>query len=647
MPTQKEPWRAIPARRPWRIEHPGLRIVLTCHTAVSFENLIVCKIRPTMFVVTRSIFRELRRREVFRTAALYVVAAWILIQVAGEAQEAFELPAKALRYLWIAALMGFPLALIFGWYYDITRKGILHTPPADADQNADLSLTSTDYLIFSALGLVIIFIAYPFIGEVVKPASDQSETVLVGNPPTNSIAVMPFVNTSKHDGDEYFSDGFTEELIGSLAKVRGLHVTARTSAFAFKGQDQDIRTIGQRLNVRNILEGSVRREESRVRISVQLIDVESGFNIWSESFDSELGSVLGVQQSIARSIVDALRIKLAPDTEDYFGKALTVNSDAYDLYLRGRYHWARFNQGGLQQSIDAFQRAVVADPNFAPPHAGLATAYSFMGYFGLMETGEAYALSFREANSALALDAESSEALIARGMAWLTYEWDWNKARDDLTRALEISPNFSQAYWALSLYESAVDSSAGLDTALRALSLDPLSLPVTHNVAMRYFGLQRLEEATNIAERMIELDPDFAPAHWVMGLLHMSDGRYDAAIEELALSVELSGGLPSTLAALAYAYAKSGNTSQSLELLEQLRSTGGPSPRGHVPALQIAYVYEGLGRTEDALDWLDQAFERHDPWLVHLNSFPRFESLREEERFQDLLRRLNLPQSSE
>jgi TolB-like protein/tetratricopeptide (TPR) repeat protein len=584
---------------------------------------------------------------VFRTAALYIVAAWIVIQVAGEAQDAFGLETVVLRYLWIAALAGFPFALVFGWYYDITREGVVHTPSADADTNADLSLTRTDYLIFSALVLVIIIIAYPFFRAVVEPAADRPETRLVSESPTNSIAVMPFVNTSKHDDDEYFSDGLTEELIGSLAKVRGLHVTARTSAFAFKGQDRDIRSIGQQLNVRNILDGSVRRENNRVRIAVQLINVESGFNIWSESFDSELGSVLGVQQSIARSIVDALRIQLAPDTEEYFDKALTVNPDAFDLYLRGRYHWARFSEGGFRQSIDAFQRAIVADPDFAPPHAGLATVYSFMGYFGLMEPGDAYALSFREANTALALDSQSSEALIARGMAWLTYKWDWDHARDDLTRALELSPNFSQAHWALSLYESVVDPSAGLDAALKALSLDPLSLPITNAVAMRYFSLGKLGEAEKTAERMIDLDPDFAPAHWVMGLVHMFNGRYDAAIEELTRSVELSGGVPSTLAALAYANAKSGNTSKALELLEQLKSLGELSQQGHVPALQIAYVYEGLGRTEDALDWLDRAFELRDGWLVHLNGFPRFESLREEERFQGLLRRMNLPKGSE
>ena len=274
-----------------------------------------------MIVVMKSVFKELRRRQVFGTAAVYVVAAWVIIQVAGEAKEAFGLQSVALRYLWIAAVTGFPAALIFGWYYDITRQGIVHTPSAHADTNADLSLNRTDYLIFSTFVLFVIVVAYPFLREIIEPAAHQSESELVSDAPTNSIAVLPFSNTSGTD-DEYFSDGLTEELIGSLARVKGLHVTARTSSFAFKGEDQDIRIIGQRLNIRNVLEGSVRRENSRIRITAQLVSVESGFDIWSESFDSELESVLDVQESIARSIVSALRIQLAPEIEEQFGKRL-------------------------------------------------------------------------------------------------------------------------------------------------------------------------------------------------------------------------------------------------------------------------------------------------------------------------------------
>ena len=315
------------------------------------------------------------------------------------------------------------------------------------------------------------------------------------------------------------------------------------------------------------------------------------------------------------------------------------------MYLKGRYHWAHFNESGFQRSIDAFQKAIVADPSYAPPHAGLSTVYSFMGYFGFMLSGDAYALSFREANSALALDPDSSEALIARGMAWLLHEWDLENARDDLTRALELSPNYSQAHWALSLYQDVVDPLGALDSALQALSLDPLSLPVMNAVAFKYLSMRRFDEAIQMDEEMLELDPNFAAAHWNLGLIHMLHQRFDEAIEELTQSVELSGEMPSTLSALAYAYAKSGDTRQALEILDKLKRLRESSQRGHSPAFQIAYVYEGLGRTEDALDWLDQAFEERDGWLLYLNAFPRFESLRSEERFQDLLRRMNLPES--
>jgi adenylate cyclase len=593
----------------------------------------------------RSLFKELRRRQVFGTVALYVVAAWVIIQVAGEVQDAFGFQRMALRFLWIAALAGFPAALIFGWYYDITGQGIVHTPPADADTHADQSLTRTDYLIFSAFILVVIVTAYPFVSKIQTDAH-QPETSLFSEAPANSIAVLPFVNMSQVD-DEYFSDGLTEELIGSLAKVKGLHVTARTSAFAFKGENRDIRIIGQRLNVKNVLEGSVRREKNRVRITAYLINVESGFRIWSDSYDDELESMLGLQESIARSIVRALRIQLAPEIEKQFRTQVVVNPEAYDLYLKGRYYWAHLSESGFQQSIDAFQKATMADSGYAPPHAGLATVYSFLGYFGFMPPREAFALSVVEANNALALDPNSSEALIARGMARFVYEWNWNSARDDLTRALELSPNYSQAHWAMSQYQAAVNPSAAFDSAQRALSLDPLSLPIMSAVAFNYFSRGMFEEAIEMDKEMLALDPGFAAAHFNLGLVHMFNQRFEAAIGEFTVSVELSGEMPSMLGALAYTYAKSGDVPQALIILEKLKSLREQSPHGYSPAFQIAYVYEGLGRTEDALDWLDKAFEERDGWLVYLNVFPKFESLRSEERFQDMLRRLNLPESGQ
>lgn len=396
-----------------------------------------------------------------------------------------------------------------------------------------------------------------------------------------SIAVLPFVNMSPNTEDEYFSDGLTEELIGALAKVRNLHVTARTSAFAFKGTDRDIRNIGQQLNVRTVLEGSVRRDQDRIRITAQLINVEDGFHLWSESYDHKLENVLSLQESIARAIVGALRIQLTPDMDKQFSTGAPINPKAYDLYLKGRYHWAHINEGGFRQSIEAFRKAVAIDPGYAPPHAGLATAYSFMGYLGIMPPRQAFPLSVSEANAALV-----------------------------------------------------------------ALSLDPLSLPIMNSVAFKYLVRGIYNEAEQMDEEIIALDPDFIAAHWNLGIIQLMHGRFEIAVNKFAYAVEHSGRMPPTLAMLAYAYAKSGDETNSLAILEELMGLRENPDRGYAPAFLIAYIYEGLGRTGAALDWLEHAVEERDGWLIYLNSFPRFESLRGEPRFKDILQRLQQPESS-
>lgn len=582
-----------------------------------------------------------------RVAIAYLAGAWLLIQVVETLFPIYGLSATAIRVIVTLLAIGFPLALIVAWLYEITPEGIkLDKDVPGPVKIAPHSGSKLDRVIILLLVLALGYFAFDkFVLAPDRRNATEIESVsrTEAAVPDKSIAVLPFVNMSGSLEDEYFSDGLTEELIGALAQVNGLHVSARTSAFAFKGENHDIRIIGQRLNVKNVLEGSVRREGNRIRITAQLISVADGFHIWSESFDSELESMLILQETIARAIVGALRIQLAPEIDKQLRAKGTVDPEAYELNLKGRFHWAQFSENSFQQSIDAFQKSIMIDPAYAPPHAGLATVYSLSGYFGFMLPQDAYSLSFKEANRALALDPDSSEALVARGMAWLVHEWDWNKARDDLVRAMELSPNYSQAHWAYAEYLALVDPAESLDSALRALSLDPLSLPIMNSVAFKYVVLERFQEAIQMNEEMLSLDPDFAAAHWNLGLIHMIHQRFEAAIGEFSQSVELSGEMPSTLAGLGYAYAKSGSDEQALLILEKLKSFREPTQRGYAPALQIAYVYEGLGRTDDALDWLEQAFEERDGWLIYLNIFPRFESLRHEARFQDMLRRLNLP----
>jgi TolB-like protein/Tfp pilus assembly protein PilF len=603
------------------------------------------------------IVKELKRRNVFRVAAAYLAGAWLLIEVVQTLFPLYGFSDEAIRLVVTLLAIGLPIILIFSWVFELTPDGF------KLEKNIDRSVVPThrsgqklDRVIIVLLALALAYFAFDkFVIEPSREAelvqtttetvTQQIEQARKSQLADKSIAVLPFVNMSPDPEDEYFSDGLTEELIGSLAKVKSLHVTARTSAFAFKGTNLDIRDIGQALNVRTVLEGSVRKDQNHVRITAQLINVEDGYHIWSESYDHKLENILSLQESIAKAIAGALSIQLSPNIDERLSTGAAVNPEAYDLYLQGRYHWAHINEVGFRKGIDAFQNAIAIDPGYAPAHAGLATVYSFMGYFGIMPPREAFPLSIAEAEAALALDSKSSEALIARGMASLVFAWDWDRARDDLSRALELSPNYSQAHWAWSEYLAVTNPPAALDSALKALSLDPLSLPIMNSVAFKYLSSGMYTEAAQMDEKMIAMEPNFTAAYWNLGVLHLLHGRYETAIDYLAQSVERSGRMPPTLAMLAYAYAKLGDEKQALTILEELKSLKDQPGRGYAPPLLIASVYEGLGRVADALDWLDKALEERDGWLVYLNSFPRFESLRGEARFKAIMRRLQLPES--
>jgi adenylate cyclase len=607
-----------------------------------------------------SFVQELKRRNVFRVAIAYLTGAWLLVEVAETLFPVYGFTVASIRLVVTVLAIGFPVALIFSWVYELTPEGLR------LDKDIDPSLTPTnqtgkklDRVIIVLLALALGYFAFDkFVLEPrrqleiaeaaartgAEQALDQQQKMALSG---KSIAVLPFTNMNPDPEDEYFSDGLTEELIGGLAKVKGLHVTARTSAFAFKGANRDIRELGNQLNVKTVLEGSVRREKDRVRINAQLINVEDGYHLWSESYDYELKSVLALQETIARAIVSALEIQLSPQVNKQLTEKTSINPEAYDLYLKGLYHWARLNKGGFQQSIEAFQEAIAIDPGYAPPHAGLANAYSFAGYFGLMPPRVAFPLSILEANTALSLDPRSSEALVARGMAWLIYEWDWDRARDDLKLALNLSPNSSLAHWAYAEYLTVVEPSEALNSALHALSLDPLSLPIMNLVAFTYINQGMFAEAIQMDEEMLAMNPSFSAAHFNRGIIHILEGRFEDAIENLNKSVEYSGGMSPAVAMQAYAHAKAGDKANASAILAELESRRGVSGGGYVSPVLIAFVYEGLGKTEAALDWLEKALTERDGWLVFLNSYPRFEALRDEPRFKDILDRLGLPQSKE
>jgi TolB-like protein/Tfp pilus assembly protein PilF len=606
-----------------------------------------------------SIIQELKRRNVFRVAVAYLSGAWLFVEIAETLFPIYGLPEDSVRLVVTLLSIGFPLILVFSWVFELTPEGFR------LEKNIDRSATSThqagkklDRVIIVLLALALGYFAFDkFVIEPERVAKIAETAARTGAEqalelqrdeasPENSIAVLPFTNMSPDTNDEYFSDGLTEELIGKLGKVNGLHVTARTSAFAFKGTNRDIRDIGERLNVRTLLEGSVRRDQNRIRVTAQLINVEDGFNLWSESYDYESNSVLALQETISRAIIGALEIQLTPQDDKQVSGNASVNPEAYELYLKGRYYWARLNTGGFQKSIEAFQKSIAVDPSYPPSHAGLANAYSFAGYFGMMPPREAFPLSRTVAETALDLNPGSSDALVARGMFWLMYEWDWDRARDDLTLALELSPNSSLAHWAYAQYLMVLGYPQALDSALHALSLDPLSLPIMNLVAFTYMNQGSFAEAMQMDQEMLSMDPGFAAAHWNLGVIHILQGRFEEARQELGQSVEYSGGLASALAIQAYAHAVSGDEATALAILSELQSRRQSPGRGYASPVLIAFVYEGLGQTDEALNWLELAITERDGWLILMNSFPRFETLRGDPRFENILRRVGLPEGN-
>ncbi len=605
------------------------------------------------------LFKELKRRSVFRVAAAYMAAAWLVVEITETLFPLYGLSSAAVRLVVTLLAIGFPLSLIFSWIYELTPEGIKR------DKDRGQTITVAHHTDKALDRLIIVFLAFALgyfaidkfvfepqriveITETEARAAAEKVRVQRGEIalPGKSVAVLPFINISPDPENEYFADGLTEELIGTLAKVNGLHVIARTSVFALKGSNRDVRDIGRQLHVKTVLEGSVRREQDHIRITVQLISVEDGFNLWSESYNYELSSVLVLQEKIARDIARTLQIQLPPYVDRQLTVKGTVNPEAHDSYLKGRYYWARLSEGGFLKSIEAFKRSIVIDPDYAPPHAGLATVYSFVGLFGTMPPQQAFPLSMMEADAAIALDPGLAEAYIARGMAMLLYEWDWNGARENLLLALQLSPNYSMGHWAYSQYLAVVDPPAALAPALRALSLDPLSLPLMNLVAFRYLDQGQFEEAIQMDKEMLSLDPSFPATYWNLGVIDILHGRYEEAIAELAHSVEYSGGMAQTLAMQAYAYAKSGDDVKARAVLEELEGRRESPQHGYASPLLIAYLYEGLGETEEALKWLEQAVQERDGWLVNLNSFPRFDSLRDEPRFEGVLHQLRLPENA-
>jgi serine/threonine-protein kinase len=540
----------------------------------------------------KKFFAELKRRKVYSVAVTYAVVGWLLIQVVTQVFPPFEIPNWAERLVIVAIMLGFPIALVLAWIYDFTRHGIVRT-------------------------------------EGVQPGA-AVEIARSGESIERSIAVLPFTDLSPSRDHAYFSDGIAEEILGALARVDGLRVAARRSSFWFKDKETELSEIASRLNVEHVLEGRVRRDGNRVRVTAELIDACDGFTVWSETYEREMHGIFALQDEITHSIVDTLKLKLAISPPP-----ASRSTDAYDAYLQGLFYSDKSTEDALRKSLEFFQQALEKDPKFSRAWTGIAKSWLWLADSYLPPL-EAYPKVRDAAVRALQLNDEEAEAHVYLAEAKRILDWDLDGAEAEFKRAVEIEPNSTPSnYFIAAFYAARGDRDKALTYLQRTSKIDPASLWVNNFACelYRYFGLYN--EATAAGERALQLDPTFA--HWgepALAALYREMGRFDDAIALYEKAREFTGR-PGFGLAITYARMK-----RREEALETLNTA--VEGWGYRPGDGIAHVHVILGAHDDAIRDLELACEQRSSTLHGVGIAPEFVPLRPDKRFRSILQRIGL-----
>jgi TolB-like protein len=537
-------------------------------------------------------FAELKRRKVYSVAIAYVVGGWALAQGIAQVFPVFDIPNWVVRLIVLLIVLGFPVALLLSWFFDLTRYGIVRTPDRAPEAKID----------------------------IVQPSNSTEK----------SIAVLPFHDLSAAKDHAYFGEGIAEELLGALAKVDGLRVAARRSSFWFKDKEAELREIATKLNVEHVLEGSVRRDGNRVRITAELIDASDGFTIWSETYEREMRGIFALQDEITRSIVDTLKLKLAISPSPP-----PRSTDAYDAYLAGLFYSDRSTEPELRKSLEFFQRALEQDPKFSRAWTGIAKAWLWLAD-AFVPPLEAYPKVRDAAARALQLNDQEGEAHVYLAESKRILDWDLDGAEVEFNRAVEIEPNSTPSnYFIAAFYAARGDRDKALTYLQRTSRIDPASLWVNNFACelYRYFGLY--DEAMAAGERALQLDPTFA--HYgepALAALYREMGRFDDAIALYKKTQDFTGR-PGF--GLAITYARMNQRKKALQTLEAAIAGW-----GYRPGDGIAHVHVVLGAHDDAIRELERACEQRSSSLHGVGIAPEFAPLRSDKRFLSILKKIGL-----
>ncbi len=578
---------------------------------------------------------ELKRRNVAKAAIAYAAIGWLLIEVSSAIFPIYKAPDWVLQVLVTTILLGFPVALVLSWVFDVTPGGVVRTDDVAGDPSARAwSRRRLDVIIAVALIAAIAV----FIADRMLETSAPNETA-DATPPVaamTSLAVLPFVNLSGDPEQEYFADGLTEELLSRLAQVPDLKVPARSSSFHFKGKT-DLAEVKAKLGVATVLQGSVRMSGSALRIKAELTDVNTGYNVWSNSYDRELTDIFAVQDDITSAIVAALKIHMDDAVRDRLSSQ-PVDPELYQLMLRGRYHWNQRNPEAFAKAAELFNEAVTKYPDYGPAYAGLADVYLSQFDYGLIGWDESTEKARVAASTALELDSSLAEAHTSLAHLHL-HEWRWGLAERAFQRAIELDPGYIVArHWYALCLTALGRTDEAVATMEYAHSRDPLSGRINADLGMAFLAAGRYEDAVRQETDTLELVPESATARWIRGMAYEQMGNYPEAESDMRAVLDVWERDPSILGSLGHLLAISGREEEARAMLAELEAKAGSTDVTFFAAL----IDVGLGETDAAFDWLDKAVAERSGSTRYLKVDVRLDPLRADPRFAALLERVGL-----
>jgi adenylate cyclase len=459
----------------------------------------------------------------------------------------------------------------------------------------------------------------------------------------NRLAVLPFVNMSADPENEYFSDGITEELLNALTRVDGLQVTSRTSAFAFKGKNHDIRDIAIQLNVDRVLEGSVRKSGNRVRITAQLINAADGYHIWSENYDRNLTDIFEVQDEISAIIANKLRENLTPkEKEEHLVKPATTNVTAYTCFLKGLHFWNKLTPADCRKAIECFEQAVAIEPTYAQAWAMSAAAYSYLGSSGQMLPVAAFEIVHRYADKALSLDSTIAESHIAKASAYLLYEWKWKEAYDSLQRAVQLNPGAVEAYELLGYYYIVMgQTKKAVETLETAERLDPLSPVITQSLGNMYIFAEQYDDAIRKADKLLEIDPEMRIGIEMKGWATGMRGDWETALIYFEEVQRLTNHPLKGWMGAGFAYGKLGMKEKVMEVIQKLEQRQAEEP-GAVLDADLAAAWFSIGNYDKTFYYLHQTVDKRMGPVSYFLEYPAYREIKDDPRYEELKKRMNV-----